>query len=41
MVGTLDYVAPEVFVLNGPNAKQQQVTHYDYKVRGRRRGRGL
>ncbi|KAG2423683.1 hypothetical protein HYH02_015298 [Chlamydomonas schloesseri] len=32
MVGTLDYVAPEVFVLNGPNAKQQQVTHYDYKV---------
>ncbi len=34
MVGTLDYVAPEVFVLNGPNAKQQQVTHYDYKARG-------
>ncbi|KXZ49127.1 hypothetical protein GPECTOR_23g56 [Gonium pectorale] len=32
MVGTLDYVAPEVFVLNGPNAKQQEVTHYDYKV---------
>ncbi|GLI67659.1 hypothetical protein VaNZ11_011910, partial [Volvox africanus] len=32
MVGTLDYVAPEVFVLNGPNAKQQDVTHYDYKV---------
>lgn len=33
MVGTLDYVAPEVFILNGPS-KPSELTHYDYKVCG-------